>query len=277
MPLTFELAGKTYPTVTHVVEADAIAAYAAASGDDNPVHQPGPDQVASPIFPVVPGLPLVGSVSLDPELGVDNPLMIVHGEEEIVHHRPTRPGDTLVLTPTLLSMDDKGTAGTFVVGISAATPDGEPVNDQYATIFVRDGGSGGPRPSPAAKPEEEEEPSVEVGRFTSHVAADMPSRYAEASGDFNPIHLDAGVAQAVGLPGVINHGLGTLSLVTAGLVRELADGDPVRLVRIQARFTDLVIPGSDLATTVIEASDRFRFSTARDDGSVVLTGEVEVR
>ena len=41
----------------------------------------------------------------------------------------------------------------------------------------------------------------------------MTYRYAGASGDFNPIHIDEEFAQAVGLPGRILHGLWTMAQV----------------------------------------------------------------
>ena len=273
MPLNFSLGGKTYEPVTRTITAEEIEAYAVASGDANPRYRIGPDQVASPIFPVVPGFPLMGAVTLDPELGVDNPLMIVHGEQEIVHHRLVRPGDVLVLTPSLDSVEDKGKGATFVAKLSAATTDGEPVNESYATIFVRGAGSGTDRPP---SPKQAAVRSELVATLTSHVDVEMPMRYAEASGDHNPIHLDPAVATMVGLPGVINHGLGTLSLVTGGLVDRLAGGDPGRLRRIAVRFTDMVIPGSDLTTSVWESDSGMLFETVRPDGKIVITGSLEV-
>ncbi|MEK7252123.1 MAG: MaoC/PaaZ C-terminal domain-containing protein [Actinomycetota bacterium] len=272
--LNFALRGKTYPAVTITVTADEIAAYAAASGDTNPQHAPGSDQIASIVFPVVHGLPLMGVVTTDPELNVENPLMIVHGEQEIVHHRPTRPGDTLVLTPSLVSVEDKGKGATFVARVAAATPKGELVNEQWATIFVRGAGSGSQRaPNPLpAQPERSEA----VATFTRHVATTMPAAYAAASGDHNPIHLDPVVAQMVGLPGVINHGLGTLSLVSGGLVEHLASGDASRVTRLAVRFTDMVIPGSDVITTAWRSGTGFGFETTRPDGKVVLTGTLNL-
>jgi acyl dehydratase len=273
MPLNFALGGKVYEPVTRVVTAEEIEAYAGASGDPNPMYAKGPAQVASPIFPVVPGFPLMGTVTTDPDLNLENPLMILHGEEEIVHHRPIRAGETLVLTPSLVSVEDKGRNGAYVIRIGAATADGEPVNEQFANIIVRGAGSGGERPSsPKVEPEPPGEPAL---TFSSHIAEDMPTRYAAASGDFNPIHLDDGVARAVGLPGVINHGLGTLSLVTGGLVEHLADGDPARVRRIKVRFTDVVFPGSDIATTAWDAGDGHRFETVRPDRKVVMRGVFE--
>jgi len=274
MPLNFSLGGKTYEPVTVTITADEIAAYAAASGDPNPRHAPGPDQIASVVFPVVHGLPLMAVVTTDPELNVENPLMIVHGEEEIVHHRPTRPGDTLVLSPSLVSVEDKGKGATFVARVIAATPDGAMVNEQRATIFVRGGGSGAERP-PSLRPEPPERGET-VAVFARHVDAAMPAAYAAASGDHNPIHLDDAVARMVGLPGVINHGLGTLSLVVGGLVEHLVAGDPSRVRRLFVRFTDLVVPGSDVVTTVWRSDDGHGFETGRPDGKVVITGVVDV-
>lgn len=269
VPLNFALGGKSYPPVTVSVGAAEIAAYAAASRDPNTRHQPGPDQIGSVVFPVVHGLPLLAAVTTDPELGVENPLMIVHGEQEIVQHRPVRPGDTLVLTPTLVSVEDKGKGATFAARVAAATPAGEPVNEQTATIFVRGGGSGGERPAaPRPAPPERGDPLIVV---TRPVDRSMPAEYAAASGDHNPIHLDDSVARMVGLPGVINHGLGTLSLVVGGLVEELASGDPARVRRLAARFTDMVLPGSEVTTRVWEGGV---FETTRPDGATVLTGVI---
>ena len=208
MALNFDLAGKAYDVVRATPTPEQIAAYAEASGDDNPRYRIGPDQIASPIFGVVPGFDaLIMGPTTDPELGVGNPLMIVHGEQRFVYHRPLRPGEPLTLQPTLEAVEDKGSGATFVTKVAVGTDD-TPVLDLYATIFVRGGGSGTPRPK-GEKPAPPLRGEL-IGTFTCYVADDMPQRYAPASGDHNPIHLDEDVAKAVGLPGRINHGLGTL-------------------------------------------------------------------
>ena len=276
MPLDFSLAGKTYDSVDITIDQADIEGYAAASGDDNPRYKAGPDQVAGPIFPVVPGFPHMMAVAADPELNVGNPLMIVHGEQEIVYHRPMRGGETLVFTPSLVKVEDKGKGAVYVVEVAAATQSGEAVADQYATIFVRGGGSGGERP--ATETVTQPVKGSVVAEFARHVDVGMPARYAEASGDHNPIHLDESVAVAVGLPGVINHGLGTLSLVAGGLVEYVAGGDVTRLARLWVRFTDMVLPGSDVETTVWESGDRsYLFETTRPDGAMVMLGIVDLR
>jgi acyl dehydratase len=274
MPLNFELAGKEYPPVEVTVSAEDIEEYAAASGDPSPRHLAGPGQVASLVFPVRTGLGLLLAAGSDPELGLDDPLMIVHGEQAFTYHRPIHPGDVLVMRPCLTAVEDKGSGATFTARLAAALGDGTPVVDQEAVIFVRGGGSGKERPKTdrPAPPQK----GAEAARFTRHVDEDMPSRYAAASGDHNPIHVDDGVAKAVGLPGVINHGLGTLSLVAGGLVEHLAGGDPAAVRSLRARFTDMVFPGSDLETTVWESDAGHLFETTRPDGTVVMAGTVDV-
>ena len=277
MALNFDLAGKVYESTEVTITAEQIAAYADASGDPSPRHQPGADQVASLIFGVVPGWEAMGQVGSDPELGVDNPLMILHGEQEFRYHDVIRPGDTLVITPTLDSVEDKGKGATFVSKTAATRIDGAPVLEALATIFVRGAGSGQEREKSAPKPAPQQ--MAERAKFSSHVDVGMPTVYAEASGDHNPVHLNNDVATAVGLPGVINHGLGTLSLVAGGLAEQLAGGDPAAVGGLRVRFTDMVFPGSDLETTVWESdtTGTYLFETKRPDGATVMSGAIDIR
>ncbi len=74
-------------------------------------------------------------------------------------------------------------------------------------------------------------------------------RYAGASGDFNPIHWSQRVATAVGLPGVIAHGMFTMAL--AGRAVAAWAGDPGALVEYQVRFgRPVVVPDDDSGAEV---------------------------
>ena len=59
-------------------------------------------------------------------------------------------------------------------------------------------------------------------------------RYAGASGDFNPIHIDEEFAQQVGLPGRILHGLWTMAQVARAHTE--AAGGPDKLRRLSVQF-----------------------------------------
>ncbi len=67
-------------------------------------------------------------------------------------------------------------------------------------------------------------------------------RYAEASGDHNPIHQDEAVARTVGLPGVIAHGMYTMAL-TARAVESWFPGAEV--VSLGCKFTNPVVVPAD--------------------------------
>ena len=77
--------------------------------------------------------------------------------------------------------------------------------------------------------------------------------YAEASGDHNPIHQDEQVARAVGLPGVIAHGMFTLALAARFVDEHL--GRPGGIRELSAKFTKPVVVG-DEGTSVEVSGER---------------------
>jgi acyl dehydratase len=76
----------------------------------------------------------------------------------------------------------------------------------------------------------------------------LPHRYAGASGDFNPIHIDPEFAKAVGLPNTILHGLYMMGL-TARAATEAAGGDPKSLRRLSVQFRGMGAPETEIAVT----------------------------
>jgi acyl dehydratase len=81
----------------------------------------------------------------------------------------------------------------------------------------------------------------------------LTARYAGASGDFNPIHIDEEFARAVGLPGRILHGLWTMAQV-ARAQTEVAGG-PEHLKRLSVQFRGMGLPEQEIVVsgTVREA------------------------
>jgi acyl dehydratase len=73
----------------------------------------------------------------------------------------------------------------------------------------------------------------------------LPHRYAGASGDFNPIHIDPEFAKAVGLPNTILHGLYMMGL-TARAAAEAAGGDPKSLKRLSVQFRGMGAPETEI-------------------------------
>jgi len=76
----------------------------------------------------------------------------------------------------------------------------------------------------------------------------LPHRYAGASGDFNPIHIDNDFAQMVGLPRNILHGLYSMAQV-ARAQTEAAGGDPRSLRRLSVQFRGMGVPEEEIVVT----------------------------
>jgi acyl dehydratase len=77
-------------------------------------------------------------------------------------------------------------------------------------------------------------------------------RYAGASGDFNPIHWNQRVAQQVGLPDVIAHGMLTMATASRSVTDWL--GDPAGVVEYSTRFTRTVAVPDDGAGATIDVT-----------------------
>jgi 3-hydroxybutyryl-CoA dehydratase len=109
------------------------------------------------------------------------------------------------------------------------------------------------------------------------VDAYRPVYYAAASGDFNPIHVDAAVARAAGYHDVILQGMCTYAWLSDACVEYL--GDPTRLTRLRARFTKPVQVGDVLrfdgrCTAVEGRTVRLEVSARNQNGEEVLKGAV---
>ncbi|RRR99817.1 MaoC/PaaZ C-terminal domain-containing protein [Glycomyces terrestris] len=100
------------------------------------------------------------------------------------------------------------------------------------------------------------QPELEAGAVvfsTSYpVARADLQRYADASGDHNPIHLDEAAAKAAGLPDVIAHGMYTMGLVSRAILEWLAAaGVDARMTEFSARFAKpVVVPAGGTAVEI---------------------------
>ncbi len=94
--------------------------------------------------------------------------------------------------------------------------------------------------------------------------------YARASGDLNPIHLDAKFAQSVGLPGVIAHGM--LQMSMAAIVAAKAAGGAQRLRRLSVRFAGMVEPGDTVTFTADEVGEgKLQIKAVNQHGDVIIS------
>jgi acyl dehydratase len=104
----------------------------------------------------------------------------------------------------------------------------------------------------------------------------LPFRYAGASGDFNPIHLDPELAKAVGFPGNILHGLWSMAQVARAAV-DAGGGDPRKLKRLSVQFRGIGLPEEEIVVTATETGDgRLELVARQGDRTIVKNGEAEL-
>jgi len=105
-------------------------------------------------------------------------------------------------------------------------------------------------------------------------------RYAGASGDFNPIHIDEDFAKQVGLPGRILHGLWTMAQVARAQTE--AAGGPESLQRLAVQFRGMGVPEAEVEVTgeVRELRDGVAVIDTRavqNGKAIIRNAEAEVR
>src|SRR6476619_3477737 len=109
----------------------------------------------------------------------------------------------------------------------------------------------------------------------------LPHRYAGASGDFNPIHIDDALAKAVGLPRNILHGLYSMGLV-AKASAAVADGDPRALKRLSVQMRGMGVPEQEIVVSGTVKSvdgDRVVLDTvaAQGENALIKNAEAELQ
>ncbi|MFX1252263.1 MAG: SDR family NAD(P)-dependent oxidoreductase [Promethearchaeota archaeon] len=272
--------GKVYTGAEEVIKPKRILAYAEATNESNPRYfeKDQNKRAVPPLFPVTMLMAPMNKIITDDTLNLDISRM-VHAEHEILYYRPLRPNDR-VNTTVLLDSIDKKHSGDILWSKITGLIDEAPVFEMRAGLFFRK-----PRKeSESTKPKTKVEPikSDIILSKKMVVAPDQSVRYAEASGDHNPIHLDRDFARAVGLPDIILHGLCACAFATQAVVDELAERDPTKVKRVKVRFSKPVFMNDTLTTEAWmikedEKSTLIGFQMKNQNEIAVLTlGEVEI-
>ena len=275
--------GRKYAADYVMATAEHMMMYARATDDLNPRYLQD-DIVAPPIFPVRLFHPLMFVCCGDPDLDLDM-LRLVHGEQDMTWHGPIRPGDIVNLRGILESVSQKS-KGCVVAWRMMGIVDGKVRVEARFSVFVRGQMLPGVEPGTVFGeiPSGGGDPSGDAVMVASaHADPTYPVRYAQASLDDNPIHLDENIAKSAGHPSVILHGLCTMALATRGVVDSYLSGNSGRLHRVSVRFSKPVLPGQDLTTelyaagTTPEGREAYHLVTKNQNGDAVITnGWVEL-
>jgi len=278
--LNRDFLGKEYGTGPQVVEPESIRKYALATNEKNPRYlSAGRDSelVPPPLYPVVflPGI--LSQLADDAEDMNLNILRVVHAEHKMSWKRTLHPGDSVRTTAKIINLEQRGVNGIVDLQIQCKREKNIAVEMLYR-LLVRGKKAAGDektvrRPQVAKRRER-------LVKKKNKVTSDQGVRYAEASGDHNPIHISDEIARSVGLPSAILQGLCTMALASQAIVDGLLDGDPIRLKSMEVRFSRPVLLDQSIVTEVYDAGVRgdrvhvVHFETMDEKGAAVLVNGV---
>jgi len=221
-----------------------------------------------PSFGVIPVFSSLGGL-----IGLEglsfNPMMLLHGEQDLVLHKPLPARAKVENTGRVAAVYDKGKGALLVIESETKDETGEPLCTNRFSAFIRgEGGFGGePGPQPGNKP---------PGREPD-VVAESPTLPQQAllyrlSGDKNPLHVDPNMAALGGFDRPILHGLCSFGIVCKAAVDNALDGDVTKVGRYQARFSGVVFPGETIVTSMWREGEQVTLSAAtKERGSPVIT------
>jgi acyl dehydratase len=288
MPLDPKLAGYETAKLSVTFDVAAVARFADAIGDPNPIFRDaGRARAAGFAAPLAPPTFVVRYLVPLAEVGLDTAhAQVLHAEQEYEYARTPQVGDAVTLWHRVASVRQSRRPDGMAIMVVETLGEtaGAPLYTGRSKLLVREGeaGSAGARadeaPARVAAPE-----GAAIGPIVKQVTQEQINAYAEASGDHNPIHLDAAAARAVGLDGTIAHGMLIMAfmgqLVTDWLAGQLPPGGWV--ARLRTRFQAMVRPGDTLTVSGslgARESGRQRLDVWAESqrGERVTTGSAEV-
>lgn len=278
MAFTYEsLLAHPLPKVTQTYTRRDSAFYALSVGlgqdptDENQLAFSDFDKVSAgfPTMAVVLGYP--GPWMRDPSTGISYS-QVLHGEQEIVLHRPLPAAATIVARNRVLDVIDKGAGRGALLYVERTLTD-EVSGDLLATViqtnFLRgDGGFGGPsRQARPLHPVPDEPPLVTV----DHATRPEQALYYRFHGDDNPLHADPATARKAGFDRPILHGLCTMGVVVHAVIAQLLGYRAERVRSVGLRFSSAVLPGETLRIDIWR-NGSFRARVVERDVLAVTNG-----
>ena len=259
MPLQSSLVGIAGAPIVSGIDSRWTMAYAAALGDAMPCYlDTNRGVIAHPMFPVCFEWPVQVAMRAQFEqassLTRDEAMRGVHATHDTVLHRAIRPPERLTTRLTVAGVERRKPGAYMVTRLDTVDEAGLLVCTSWYGAIYRGVEVVGPdlpaklAPAPA-------QPLVEAGEPLSECQLEVPAGmahiYTECARIFNPIHTDASVARAAGLPGIILHGTATLAMAVSRIVESEAGKDPARVERVAARFGAMVTMPSTLTVRVL--------------------------
>ena len=206
-----------------------------------------------------------------PGMPAFNPMMLLHGEESVIAHKPLVPGTTYEVQEKIADLQDKGKGALLIFDSELRDIESkELVSTVRSSLFIRGMGGFGYKgtvqtaypKAPKRKPDVVREEKTEKNQAFLY----------RLCNDRNPLHVDPQMSAMGGFDVPILHGLCFYGF-TARSICEQFKIDPDQIGEIGSRFTSHVFPGETLVVHGWKEGNTLIFNTTtKERGKVVLIG-----
>ncbi len=195
----------------------------------------------------------------------------VHGDHDLVVHRPIRPGELLLTWVEGRAARTKGSNAVITLRYVTTDAANAVVAEQlWSTVWIGvTCADVGEAPPPHDFPDSAR--ASPLGSWDVDVDGDMARRYAELSGDWSPHHFDAEAARRSGAQGPFLHGFCSMALCARGFTETVAAGDQDPVGRIALRFARPVLIGERLSVHFYDAGPLGYAFEADVNGTLVVS------
>ncbi|KAG9323052.1 hypothetical protein KVV02_004604 [Mortierella alpina] len=232
-----------------------------------------------PTFGVIPSLTSMNSVPFGDILPSFNPMMLLHGEQYLEIIRPFPTHGTLVSTPYIVDILDKGKGCVVVIGVKTTDENGDDICLNEITVFIRGVANIGGKKEGADRGAATATNKI-PGRKPDHVVKEKTSENQAAlyrlSGDWNPLHIDPEMAAVGGFEVPILHGLCTFGIAGKHIFNTYCNNDPKNFKNIKARFAKTVNPGDTLETSMWREGNKVVFQVRAVERDVIVISNAAV-
>jgi acyl dehydratase len=260
------------------LEPQRIAEYAAATGDETVCVLTG--KAVPAVFPVILAFAAQQAANGDvPAAAWRQAHGGVHGEHDIVLHRPLIPRESLITFSEISAVRTTRAGTQVVLHIEQIDAGGAVAVEQWWTTVLlglrsmADLGS-----TPDDHPFPDSARNHPIGSTMQHIDERIAHRYAEVSGDWSAHHFDIDAARATGFDFLFTHGLCTMAICTHRVLALLGVRDPGRVRRVAVRFASPTPLGNDLIVNAYRSNEpSFAFEATCGGATVITNGRLELR
>jgi acyl dehydratase len=260
-----------------ILDLENIAAYASATGDRTPSVLDGATVPA--VFPVILVFAAQEAARSDLPAAIWQHVRGgVHGEHDIVLHRPLTPGERLDTWSQIAAVRTTRAGTQVVMQFEQIDAVGEVAVEQWWTMVLlglQNLADLGAMPADHRFPDDAR--NNPLASVAQHIDKDLAHRYAEVSGDWAEHHFDIETARAAGFDFVFTHGLATMAICTHRVLGMLGVDEPGKVRRVAVRFASPTPLDADLTVDVFGIDENsFAFEAAANGTRTISHGRLEL-